>query len=228
MTPQQLNLSPESLTALLQALTALNLTSNVAAPSSATPSDGAITTVAGDGASVSSPSSVVTPAATAAPASSGPGAAAAPPAATTARAPASCSATAAPPAVHATHLGAPIVLHSPFTGLPLPAAMQPVNATVTVTESSVNGTSVHSPLPTQVHSGFHCSNCGAFNPAVGQTGETYYVVMAGREVGIFTNWEKVQPLVSGVPHACHKKYRSRADAEATFAEALAKGKVRVL
>ncbi|PBK67756.1 hypothetical protein ARMSODRAFT_1020273 [Armillaria solidipes] len=132
-------------------------------------------------------------------------------------------ATAAPPAPRTTRLAAPIVLHSPFTGLPLPAAMQPVNATAT--DSSVTEASVRPPPPAQVHSGFHCSNCGAFNPAVGQTGEAFYVVTAGHEVGIFTNWEKVQPLVSGVAHACHKKYRSRADAEAAFADALAEGKM---
>ncbi|KAK0430442.1 hypothetical protein EV421DRAFT_1858755, partial [Armillaria borealis] len=82
--------------------------------------------------------------------------------------------------------------------------------------------------PAQVHSGFHCSNCGAFNPAVGQSSEAWYVVTAGREVGIFSNWEVVQPLVSGVAHACHKKYKMRAEAEEAFQAALAQGKVRVL
>lgn len=42
--------------------------------------------------------------------------------------------------------------------------------------------------PAQVHSGFHCSHCGAFNLAVRQSGENWYVVTAGHEVGVFSNW----------------------------------------
>ncbi|PBK84916.1 hypothetical protein ARMGADRAFT_1088065 [Armillaria gallica] len=82
--------------------------------------------------------------------------------------------------------------------------------------------------PAQVHSGFHCSHCRAFNPTVGQSSEAWYVVTAGCEVGIFSNWEVVQPLVSGVAHACHKKYKTHAEAEEAFQTALAQGKVRVL
>ncbi|KAK0458721.1 uncharacterized protein EV420DRAFT_1479417 [Desarmillaria tabescens] len=72
---------------------------------------------------------------------------------------------------------------------------------------------------------------GAPAPAVvsaGQPGENWYVIMAGRQVGVFSNWEQVQPLVSGVPHACHKKYKSRAEADEAFETALAEGKVRVI
>ncbi|KAK0466810.1 uncharacterized protein EV420DRAFT_1635851 [Desarmillaria tabescens] len=68
----------------------------------------------------------------------------------------------------------------------------------------------------------------AFNPAVGQSSEAWYVVTAGREVGIFSNWEVIQPLVSGIAHACHCKYKTCAEAEEAFQTALSQGKVCVL
>ncbi|KAK0457572.1 uncharacterized protein EV420DRAFT_1480638 [Desarmillaria tabescens] len=224
MTQQQLNLSPKALVALLQALNALNLTtgSDTAAMSTTPSSNRASTSTtvpASDDGTASAPSSEV---AASAPATSP---APAPPT----PAPSGCSVTAATVNARPVGSGAPFILHSPFTRLPLPATMQPATATAVavVAESSVAESSVRPP-PAQVHSGFHCSNCRAFNPAVSQTGKAYYVVTAGHEVGIFTSWEKVQPLVSGVAHACHKKYRSQADAEEAFANALTEGKVRVL
>lgn len=46
-----------------------------------------------------------------------------------------------------------------------------------------------------------------------------------------TDWhdrEVIQPLVSGVAHACHKKYKTRSEAEEAFQIALSQGKVHVL
>ncbi|SJL07021.1 uncharacterized protein ARMOST_10364 [Armillaria ostoyae] len=205
---QQLNLSPETLTALLQALSALNLTPNgdstssgsTAAPTAATPAPSTAPPVSEGGNDVPAPSM-----------------------------PRGTPAPAVVSAVTATRPSSPVVARHPFTRAPLSqlAASSSSSSTAVSCSSAAAGPSSRPP-PAQVHSGFHCSHCGAFNPAVGQSGESWYVVTAGREVGVFSNWEQVQPFVSGVPHACHKKYRSRAEADAAFETALAEGKVRVL
>ncbi|KAK0236281.1 hypothetical protein EDD85DRAFT_954143 [Armillaria nabsnona] len=202
MAQHQLNLSPEALTALLQALSALNLTSN------------------GDSTSSTTVSTTAAPS-TAPPASDGGNDVPTP------SMPRAMPAPAVVSAVTATRPSSPVVARHPFTRSPL---SQPVSSSTTAVSSSLAtaGPSSHPPPPAQVHSGFHCSNCGTFNPAVGQTGESWYVVTAGCEVGVFSNWEQVQLFVSGVPHACHKKYRSHAEADAAFETALAEGKVRVL
>ncbi|PBK80810.1 hypothetical protein ARMGADRAFT_1091818 [Armillaria gallica] len=189
MAQQQLNLSPEALTALLQALSALKLTPNsnstssgsTAAPTAVTPASSAAPLVSEGGNDISAPS---VPHATPAPA--------------------------VVSAVTATCPSSPVVARHPFTHAPLSQV-----AAVTA-------------LSMAVHSGFHCSHCGAFNLSVGQSSENWYVVTASREVGVFSNWEQVQPFISGIPHACHKKYRSCTEADTAFESALAEGKVQVL
>ncbi|KAK0435012.1 hypothetical protein EV421DRAFT_1908901 [Armillaria borealis] len=191
MAQKQLNLSPEAVTVLLEALSVLNLGS------------------ASD-ASTSSSMSAVSPNDANGSASS-------------ARAcPSVPVGVSAPSALSATSPSSPVVLRSPFIGFP--HEVQPVASSSSVTASAQTLT----PPSAQVHLGFHCSNCGAFNPAIGQTGETFYMVTVGRQVGVFTNWEIIQPLISGVRHACHKKYRTAAEAEETFETALTEGKVCVL
>ncbi|KAF6743292.1 hypothetical protein DFP72DRAFT_858996 [Ephemerocybe angulata] len=68
-------------------------------------------------------------------------------------------------------------------------------------------------------SGYVCNNCSHYNLVVSAKG-TWYVITAGREVGVFSGWHNVQPLVSGVSSACYKKWPSEAAARAVFQEAL--------
>ncbi|KAF8191758.1 hypothetical protein BJ912DRAFT_925171 [Pholiota molesta] len=75
--------------------------------------------------------------------------------------------------------------------------------------------------------GFVCTSCHTYN-TIRSARETYYCVIAGRAVGVFQGWHNVQPLVSGVGHACYKKYPSEADALAAFEEAQKAGYVVVL
>lgn len=41
----------------------------------------------------------------------------------------------------------------------------------------------------------------------------FYAVVRGRQIGIFTSWNIVEPLVSGFPSARFKSFRRRSDAE---------------
>ncbi|KAK0443873.1 hypothetical protein EV421DRAFT_515186 [Armillaria borealis] len=202
MAQQSLNLAPEALAALLEALNALTVRD--AAPPS-TPA----TSAPGE------PGSDATAASTAA--TDGP------------EVPVALSegeVGPSPTVASGTSSEAPVVARALFTCAAFPATF-PARIPAPPVASSSRVPPTQQP-PAQVHSGFHCSNCGAFNPTVGQLSEAWYVVTARREVGIFSNWEVVQPLVSGVAHVCHKKYKTRAEAEEAFQAALAQGKVRVL
>ncbi|MDD2695377.1 MAG: ribonuclease H family protein [Anaerolineales bacterium] len=44
----------------------------------------------------------------------------------------------------------------------------------------------------------------------------YYVVWAGRQVGVFTTWEECAQQVSGYPGARYRAFASRAEAQAAF------------
>ncbi|KAF8177648.1 hypothetical protein BJ912DRAFT_930351 [Pholiota molesta] len=74
--------------------------------------------------------------------------------------------------------------------------------------------------------GFHCAFCQQFNTV--RPSEAFYVVTIGLQVGVFTHWHIVQPLVSGVSGACYRRYSSQAAAQAAFDEALAAGLVMVV
>ncbi|KAK0227421.1 hypothetical protein EDD85DRAFT_794684 [Armillaria nabsnona] len=188
MVQQQLNLSPEALTALLQVLSALNFNSNGDAALSASTT---MTT------GVTSPAPSTVP-----PASAG---------SNDIPAPSVTHGTPAPVVVStvtATRPSSPVVARHPFTCAPLSQLALSLLMTASCS-STTAGPSSHSPPPAQVHSCFHCSHCSAFNPTVGQSGES---------------WEQVQPFIFGVPHACHKKYCSCSEADTAFKTALAEGK----
>ncbi|KAK7466989.1 hypothetical protein VKT23_004052 [Stygiomarasmius scandens] len=57
-------------------------------------------------------------------------------------------------------------------------------------------------------------------------GKKWYVVIVGREVGIFDNWLEVTPLVYGVSCAQHASFRDEEEARRAFEEAKAKGHVK--
>ncbi|KAK0436471.1 uncharacterized protein EV420DRAFT_1652507 [Desarmillaria tabescens] len=200
--PQQSqpNLTPQALVALLEVLNVLNLNTNNASTS--------------------------TPASTSAPGEPEGEPAPAPVAESTQGAVAGSTVTspslAQAPVTSGASSNMPGVVLHPFTRIPLLPSMQPGRWL-----SSSHVPPTQQP-PVQVHSGFHCSHCGAFNPTVGQSSEAWYVVTAGHEVDIFFNWEVIQPLVSGVAHACHRKYKTHAEAKEAFQMALSQGKVCVL
>lgn len=75
----------------------------------------------------------------------------------------------------------------------------------------------------ETHSGFVCANCKMRN--LRSSKDSWYVVTASREVGVFRGWHNVLPLVSGVSGACHQKHPSEDAARMAFAEALAAGNV---
>ncbi|PBK83328.1 hypothetical protein ARMGADRAFT_1037948 [Armillaria gallica] len=100
------------------------------------------------------------------------------------------------PMLSITSMNMPVVLFNPLTRGPL-LLMQAGSLLL----SHVPPT--QQPLA-QVHMSFHYSYCGIFNFTVGQSSEVFYVVTAGSEY----DKEVVQPLVLGVIHACHKKYKT--------------------
>ncbi|EMD32482.1 hypothetical protein CERSUDRAFT_99557 [Gelatoporia subvermispora B] len=59
-------------------------------------------------------------------------------------------------------------------------------------------------------------------------GERWYSVTRGLSVGVFNDWNTVQPLVSGVPNACFHRLPDRQTALNVFNAALARGDVQVL
>ncbi|PBK63973.1 hypothetical protein ARMSODRAFT_979582 [Armillaria solidipes] len=128
-----------------------------------------------------------------------------------------------PVQVPITSTDTPTMLLNPLTRGPLSSSMQAGLSSSAGSSLSSRVSPTQQP-PAQVHTGFHCSYCGVFNPAVSQSGEVFYVVTTGHEVGIFTSWEVIQPLVSGVAHACHKKYKTCGEAEEAFQVVLSQGK----
>ena len=44
----------------------------------------------------------------------------------------------------------------------------------------------------------------------------FYVVWVGKQIGVFTDWSVVQPLVTGYPGAKHKSYPSMEEAKGAF------------
>ncbi|KAK1230271.1 hypothetical protein PQX77_006646 [Marasmius sp. AFHP31] len=56
----------------------------------------------------------------------------------------------------------------------------------------------------------------------------YYVVTAGRSVGIFTDWNYASSLVNGVRHASHRSYTQSFRAWTTYRCAWESKKIRVL
>jgi len=70
---------------------------------------------------------------------------------------------------------------------------------------------------------FHCSACGHPNYTRRVHGDSWYCVTRGKAIGVFPSWEITSPLVTGVPNNCHKKYKSKDDAQTAFDEAAAKG-----
>ncbi|KAK7466990.1 hypothetical protein VKT23_004053 [Stygiomarasmius scandens] len=54
----------------------------------------------------------------------------------------------------------------------------------------------------------------------------WYVVIVGREVGVFDNWLEVTPLVYGVSCSQHASFRDEEEARRAFEEAKAKGHVK--
>ncbi|KAJ7703163.1 hypothetical protein B0H17DRAFT_1042004 [Mycena rosella] len=58
--------------------------------------------------------------------------------------------------------------------------------------------------------------------------QKWYVVIVGKEVGVFENWIEASPLVIGVPGALHQSFSSEEKANQLFAEAQEKGTVKVV
>ncbi|KAJ7251460.1 hypothetical protein B0H12DRAFT_1119081 [Mycena haematopus] len=56
----------------------------------------------------------------------------------------------------------------------------------------------------------------------------WYVVIVGRDVGVFQTWIDVSPLVTGVSGALHQSFSSEIEAEEIFAQALTNGKVKIV
>ncbi|KAJ6499269.1 hypothetical protein C8R45DRAFT_1093499 [Mycena sanguinolenta] len=56
----------------------------------------------------------------------------------------------------------------------------------------------------------------------------WYVVIVGRDVGVFQTWIDVAPLVTGVSGAVHQSFSSEIEAERIFAQALTEGKVEIV
>ncbi|PBK83239.1 hypothetical protein ARMGADRAFT_1038035 [Armillaria gallica] len=105
--------------------------------------------------------------------------------------PAGASDMAVPRATAAPAVISAVVQRHPFTCVPL---SQPMTMTTATGSSPVAGPSSHPAPPAQVHSDFHCSNCSTFNPSVRQSGESWYVVTAGHEVGVFSNWHTISSI----------------------------------
>ncbi|EAU92203.1 hypothetical protein CC1G_13018 [Coprinopsis cinerea okayama7 len=72
--------------------------------------------------------------------------------------------------------------------------------------------------------GFVCANCRTYN-LLRDSKETWYVVTAGRSVGIYRDWLTVQPMVTGVPGACYKRYDTHEEALAAWNRARANGAI---
>lgn len=56
----------------------------------------------------------------------------------------------------------------------------------------------------------------------------YYVVSVGRQTGVFTDWNYVAQLVSGVPGNAHQSYKSKIDADAAYDGLKEAGLVRIV
>ncbi|KAF9471163.1 hypothetical protein BDN70DRAFT_820364, partial [Pholiota conissans] len=72
-----------------------------------------------------------------------------------------------------------------------------------------------------------CASCNAYNLLRPAT-NTWYTVVAGRNVGVFQGWHSVQALVSGVPHASYRKYPSEEAAREAFEDAMSQGLVVII
>ncbi|CAA7270805.1 unnamed protein product [Cyclocybe aegerita] len=75
--------------------------------------------------------------------------------------------------------------------------------------------------------GFVCTHCNTYNMLKSAT-HNWYAITAGREVGVYQGWHRVQPLISGVPHTSYRKYASQAAATEAFNEAMEAGLVIVI
>ncbi|KAJ2921040.1 hypothetical protein H1R20_g16053, partial [Candolleomyces eurysporus] len=76
-----------------------------------------------------------------------------------------------------------------------------------------------------------CLQCGqpqsnmALAAPIAADHSDWYVVTKGLQVGVFTDWATVQPLVDKVSGATHKKYKTADEAYAVFQAALNKHQV---
>lgn len=56
----------------------------------------------------------------------------------------------------------------------------------------------------------------------------WYVVIVGKEIGVFTSWLEVGPLVKGVPGALHQSFETEEEARRVFEQARAKGNTKIV
>ncbi|RDB26934.1 hypothetical protein Hypma_005154 [Hypsizygus marmoreus] len=85
---------------------------------------------------------------------------------------------------------------------------------------------------TEVVAGNPCPTCSAHGDRVGPyipttSGDPWYTVTIGRQVGVFHGWHLAGPLVTGVRGFCVKKYNTREEVQAAFDKAFDCGVVEV-
>ncbi|KAF8805839.1 hypothetical protein BYT27DRAFT_7191972 [Phlegmacium glaucopus] len=56
----------------------------------------------------------------------------------------------------------------------------------------------------------------------------WYVVIVGKDIGVFPNWVEAGPLVKGVSDAVHQSFRSEEEARRVFSLAFSKGDTRIV
>ncbi|KAK0466894.1 uncharacterized protein EV420DRAFT_1474312 [Desarmillaria tabescens] len=110
------------------------------------------------------------------------------------------------------------------------AGVAPASAGTPATSASASQVAANAPPST------HAVHQGSAPPSitspsvqanVGPDGP-WYTITKGRAIGVYSGWQNVTPLVTGVGRACFFRYPTQAAAQAAFDEAVCTGVVEIL